>query len=390
MGVIDSVLQAIGIKKTSGKGIEDTAYVSVSPSVVYKEMALYTAVSIIANAISACEFKVYNNKKEVKNEDWFRLNIAPNKNENASLFWNRVIFKCVREKEAFVLIKGGELHLIPKPSIERRDLKGDIYTSVSLSDGTSLEEQFTTKDIYRFSLESKDLNTLINSLWEDYGSIYQAAARAFKDSNARRYILKLDGIKAGDEDFVKDWEDYIKGQIESYMKNEYSTYVQYEGYELEKEQSSTPKTADDLVKIKKDMFETVGQALKIPTSLMTGNVTSVKDVMNVFLTFGADPWGDMIGRELNRVAGYENVSKGNYYRVNTGKIKHRDPIEDAVNIEKLISSGFADIDEARVEMDYIPLDEPWSKIHWLTKNWAKVEDVANGLDEGGASNAGTD
>lgn len=57
------------------------------PSTVYvKELAIYSAVSLIANAISQSEIKVYKNYVCVKDEDYFSLNIKPNPNESASHF----------------------------------------------------------------------------------------------------------------------------------------------------------------------------------------------------------------------------------------------------------------------------------------------------------------
>ena len=73
------------------------------------------------------------------------------------------------------------------------------------------------------------------------------------------------------------------------MKNEYATYVEYEGEELVEESNKTGKTPDDVIKLRKDIFDIVGQALKIPQSLMTGSVTSIKDVCDIFLTFAVDP-----------------------------------------------------------------------------------------------------
>ena len=155
---------------------------------------------------------------------------------------------------------------------------------------------------------------------------------------------------------------------------------------LVKEQKEKQRTSsDEVIKIRKDMFEMVGQALKIPQSLMTGNVTSVKDVMDVFLTLTVDPWADAITEVLNKRATVWEFMKGNYYKANTGKIKHRDIFDLAPNIEKLIGSSFLNPDETREELDRPALDTEWSKTYYMTKNIAKTEDVANGLTEGGGT-----
>ena len=69
----------------------------------------------------------------------------------------------------------------------------------------------------------------------------------------------------------------ISKNIKAYMENEYATYVEYEGEELTEESSNKPqKSSEDFISIRKDIFEVVGQAFKIPASMMLGSVTNVK------------------------------------------------------------------------------------------------------------------
>lgn len=371
--------------KKSRTGENEPITIDIPASIALKEMALYNATSLMANAIGGCEFKVYNKGRKVKNEDWYRLNVAPNKNENASLFWNKVVNRMIRSPNGALVVEiNGELHCAKSFSvINEFPVYGNVYGDVNLGGTCQLDRTFHADEVYLFKMEEQGAVQFITALYDEYGKIFQSAARAFKESNGKKYKLKLDGIKTGDEEFIESYNSYIKDQLESYLKNEYAIYVEYEGYVLNKEEQGQQKTADDIIKLKKDIFETAGQALKIPVSLMSGNVTSVKDVCNVFLTFGVDPWADMIQKVLNKRATMREVLKGNYYVVNTGKIKHRDAIEDAGNIDKLIASGFADIDEVRDEEGYAELNTEWSKQHWITRNYGKIEDVAEGLPEGG-------
>lgn len=234
---------------------------------------------------------MYNNWKEVKNEDWYRLNVAPNKNENASLFWNKVMNRMIRSPNGAMVVEiKGELHCAKDfHTVNEFPIYGNVYGDVQLEGTCQLNRTFRAEEVYLFKMEEQGAIPFISAMYDEYGKIFQSAARAFKESNGMKYILKLDGIKTGDEQFVEDYESYIREQLESYLKNEHAIYVQYEGYELAKEKEDQRKNADDVVKLKKDIFETVGQTFKIPISLMSGNVTSVKDVCNVFLTFGVDP-----------------------------------------------------------------------------------------------------
>ena len=48
-------------------GTTESVVIEIPEELYYKEMAIYTARSYIANAISMCEMRVFENEKRVKN-----------------------------------------------------------------------------------------------------------------------------------------------------------------------------------------------------------------------------------------------------------------------------------------------------------------------------------
>lgn len=361
-----------------------TISIDVPAEIYYKEMALYTASSCLENAIGMCEFKTMIKHKPVKTEDYYILNVAPNKNENSDYFWHKVVRKMIRNPEGALVVEiRGQLHCAESFSIKQnRPILGNIYDGVVLEGGLQLEKSFRADEVYLFRMEDANVRNLVDGIYHEHGKLLQAAARAFRDTNGRKFKLKVDGTKAGNEEFNEQFTNYISKNIKAYMENEYATYVEYEGEELVEESSEkTAKDIEDFIALRKDMFEIVGQALKVPNSLMTGNVTSVDDVCNVFLTFAVDPLADTITAVLNKRAGIKEYMKGNYYKCYTGRIKHRDLFDSAPNADKLIASSVANTDEVREELDLAPLNEPWSKQHYVTNNYSRIEDAAKAVND---------
>lgn len=377
-------------KITSVERYGGTVVIDMPPSLYYKELAIYTASSLIENAISECEFKTYENGNAVKKDDYYLLNVAPNRNENASLFWHKVIRTAIRNpKGALVVEIRGRLHCAKDFSIkEERPILGNLYDGVVLEGGLQLNKVFTADEVYLFKLEDQSAKILIDGLYDEYEKLLQTAARAFRDSNGRKFKFKVPGVKQGDEKFAKEFEEFISKEIKAYMENDYATYVEYEGEVLEEQTEKQRTDSNDIIKLRKDVFDFVGQALKVPQALMTGNVTSVKDVMDVFLTFAIDPWANMIARVLNKRATVREFKEGNYYAVDTGKIKHRDIFDLAPNVEKLIGSSTLNIDEVREELDRAPLNTEFSKRYYMTKNLATTEEIVNSLTEEGGEISG--
>ena len=124
-------------------------------------------------------------------------------------------------------------------------------------------------------------------------------------------------------------------------------------------------------------------AFHIPESMMTGNITNMADVIGSFLTFGADPYADMITEALNKEAGVDNFIAGNYYYVDTSRIMHRDAFDVSADVSNLISSGVKCIDEVREMLGDAPLNTPWSRKHFITKNFEEIERFLQTLPEKG-------
>lgn len=391
MGFVDR-LKEIFPKTITGKQgpSEDVVYIDIPPSLYVKELAIYTATSLIANAISQSEFKVYEDGKSVKNDDYFTLNIKPNKNESASEFWHKVTEKMLRSEDGVLCFTHGfSLYCADDFTVEeKRPFLGNIYSGISI-DGYFLNRKFTADEVFLFKLENTPAKKLIDGVYQEYGTVISSAMEAYRDTNASKYILRIEGVQAGDAQFNKEFETILKEPLRKYVSGEAKIYVQYEGRELQKMKSEgSQKSANDIQKLIEQFFKITGEAFKIPQSLMLGNITNMNDVVKSFLTFGVDPYADMIGKVLTGQYGISEWQKGNYYKVDTSTVNHVDIFDMAANIDKLISSSFACIDEVRERTGLDILGEEWSKRHLLTKNYEFIDkqNLQGGGEEDGVEN----
>ena len=389
MGWFEKIKSAFPKSSKASIGLDESEVEITIPNSLYiRELAIYTATSLIANAISQCEIKVYQNNESVKNEDYFSLNVKPNPNESASEFWQKVINKMLRAspgKGALCFISNRNIYCADDYSIvEQRPFLGNIYGGVSV-DNFLLDRQFTAKQCFIFKLENTQANNLIKSMYEDYGDIVSKAMESYKNSNAQKFKLKVDGAQAGSPEFNKTFEEVLQKPLKQFTSGDKKVYIEYGGYALEPMKTDgTQKNSDDVVKLIDQIFKITGKAYKIPESLMLGNITNMNDVIKAFLTFAVEPVTDMIGKTLTGGYGLEEWQKGNYYKVDTSGINHIDIFDMANNIDKLISSAFMCIDEVRERTGLDAINEKWSRKHVLTKNYEFMEKMMNPVnDEGG-------
>lgn len=353
----------------------DTVLIDIPAELYYKELALYTATNLIANAISRAEIRTYIRGDPAKREDYYLLNVAPNANETASVFWHKVINRVIRKGEALVFEARNSLYCADSYVKEtERPMLGDVYSGVTVGNLT-LEKRFRREEVFLFQLDNINVRQLVDGMYADYGKIMSMAASNLKRSNGQKYKLHIEGTKAGDEEFNKEFEEVIAKQLKTYMAADAAVYPEFDGYKLEGDPiyGTSGKSAEDFLKLRKDLFETIAGALHIPLSMMSGNITNMADVIGAFLTFGADPFADMITEALNKRAGFKNFAKGNRYEVDTRRILHRDTFSIAANISTLIGSGTYCVDEVRELLGEAPLNEWWSKKHFITKNFEEIE-----------------
>ena len=386
MAWISDFLEKLFPVKERVGGNPSAVIIDIPAELYYRELAIFTASSLISNAISRSEMRTFENGVPVKKKDYFLLNVSPNRNETSSVFWHKVINKVIREGEALVVEANGYLYCADSfGRASERPILGDIYESVAVGNFT-FNKQFSQNDSYMFRLDNINVRQLIDGMYEQYGKILSGAAKNLKLSNGQKYKLHIDGVKAGDEKFNEEFEEFIKKQLKTYMESENAVYPEFDGYKLEADPtygSGKSGSAADFVALKKELFSSVAGAFHIPESMMTGNITNMADIIGSFLTFGADPYADMITEALNKEAGPDNYMAGNYYQVDTSRIMHRDAFDVAADVSNLISSGVKCIDEVREMLGDAPLNTDWSKKHFITKNFEEIERFLTSTEKGG-------
>ena len=348
----------------------------------FKELAIYICVSYIANVISNCEFKIFENKKEEKSILYYKLNVSPNPNQTASEFKTDIIFHYFYDGEALVIEKNNNLYCASNYYLDPHYVTGHKFSSILIGDD-EVSKTYQMKDVFYFKLDDKDIKGLIENMYSTYGSALAYAISSYKRSNSEKLILDLENIQAGDPEFNKIYQEVIEKNIEKFMNNDRAIYPQYKGYKLKSfDGNQIQKGSNDITNLKKDIFDTVAQTFKIPNSMMYGNMTNIKDIITQFLTFVIDPVAKMIGEEITRKTyDFDKWSNGNYVWIDTSNITHNDLFEVAEKIEKLVTSGFNNIDEIRPKLGFYPLNNEFGKQHWLSKNIDKIENILKGGDK---------
>lgn len=394
MGFKDWLIQKFAPPKTvTVEEIMTDETVQQAVSELYlKELAFWTCVNKIANALSKCEFKTYYKNEERKEKEWYRWNVEPNPNQNATAFINKMIGMLYRRNEALVVEINGSIYVADSYQKERYALRDYEFKNV-LIDNYTLSDTFRMSDVFFFELNSKDVKKYIDNMNASYSKLMSCAFKAYQKSRGSRGILNISAMAQQAQNFDETFEKLMSEHFANFFKKDNAVLPLFDGYSYQdiSQNSKTYSTENtrDIKALADDIFEFTARAFSFPPSLAKGDVQDTSKAVDELLTFVIDPLAKMITQEINRKeGGYENFSRGNYVRIDTTTVKHIDIFDIATPIDKLISCGAFSVNDILELLGKPRIDEDWANQHIITKNYANVEDVLDAMIETGG-NIGT-
>jgi HK97 family phage portal protein len=385
LGLISWLIDKFGGKPVpTNFRFDEDEYASLVFDIYVREMAFWSAVNIVANAVSKCEFKTYLNGKEDKGREYYLWNIEPNKNQNSSRFLNKLIAKLYRDNECLVIEQNGQLLVADSFNRKPYALYDDVFTEVRVEDFT-FARSFAQSEVLYYQLNEENVRKLINGLYESYSKLIAYSMKAYQRSRGTKGIFKYDTIPVAGTPEREAFDALINRKIKQWMEGDNAALPLGRGQEWKELQHKTytnENTRDIKAQID-DIFDFTARAFGIPPALLRGDVQDTSKAIDQLLTFCIDPLVDMIQEEINRKRnGYEGYSKGTYLKIDTKCIKHVDLLSVATAIDKLIGSGAFCINDIRKAVGDEPINEAWASQHFITKNYETVESALTALEGG--------
>lgn len=362
--------------------VNQQAIASQEIQLAIEDFAIVSAISLIASAVSKCEFRTYIKNKETKADEYYLWNVEPNVNQNSSQYLQELLSKLLYYKECLVVEVNGQLIIADDfNQIEYATLE-NIFTNVRR--GTmNFNRSFRMSEVLYFKLTDDDIRVLLSNLIKGYNNLLNMAIGKYKRSGGRKGIAKVKKTPTGDPEFQKKVDDLFNNRFKSYFESENAVIHLPEGVEYEEKNGEANKKSTsemvDIASITKEIFDRVAQAFKIPPALLRGDIADVEKITDNFLTFCIDPICDMIQEEINRKRyGKAAFLAGSYLGIDTTCIKHIDIFAVAEKVDKLIACGTYSIDELRRKLRDNQINTKWSGKHWMTKNYSDIEDLEGG------------
>lgn len=366
----------------------------------YKNYALQIAINKLADALALCEFQTFEKSKPVKKDNWYLFNVEPNKNQNQSEFWNKVIYKMVYDDNGALVIwsKDDELIVADDYDITEFAFYENIYSNIVLPDNFNLPGTRTESEVFHFKLHNSEIKKVIDSVYDDYGKLIAGTIRNYNRGNAIKMKLSISAIfqqfktkiiKKEDGTEITEYDQVLNDLFDNRFKGVFtdqdSVTPMEEGLGLEPI-SATPGntksgsvTTRDISDTFEDIRDMVADAFGIPRGILKGDTADNEGMHKLFVNYPVRSLADNLQNEINRkYYRKENVLKGNKLKIQTNTINTHDPVEFANAGEALFRIGAFSTNMILEKLGEEPIEEDWADEHYVTKNYERTDNLKGG------------
>lgn len=357
----------------------------------WMEVARSILESYCIAAIQMSTVRIYRSAdapEAADHESWL-WNVSPNPNQSRAEFVAEMLHVALTDRDGALVVpitrnRQTQLWLADGYSINEQPGREDRYEYVSIGGSTEVARRsYRASEAYRFKLMPcpgwSDLLTLAVKEYQELGS---AAEAAFEDSNAMRYKLSTETPVSGNDKNMERIAEYIDQSLKPFLKGDRGVLPVYKGFDLTRlagaSSAASWRRSEDIINIRKDMFDAVAACFRVPVSLLYGNTNNFEAVWTSFVTFCVDPIARATADEIARkTLTEEEWMAGGRVVVDTSHIKHVDLFDVADKVEKLVGSSIDTPNEIRTFTGQRPSSAPGMDEYQRTKNFETAGEVNN-------------
>ncbi|WP_338566946.1 phage portal protein [Peribacillus frigoritolerans] len=353
--------------------IQDT-----SNKIHMKQLAIQTCINMIGRTISQSEFYVKKEKKIVKDEMYYRLNVRPNPNMSASQFWHTVVHKLIYDNECLIIQSDTE-DLLIADSFTRIEyaLVNDSFKDVTIKNFT-FSRTFQMSEVIYLEYSNKKLSTLFDGLYSDYGELFGRIIEFQNRKNQIRGVVNIEAVNDKTEKGQEKLQNYINKIYKAFSGKSVAIVPQQKGFKFEEMKNGQSQSVDEVAKVADGFLDQVAKPLGIPISLLHGDMADVEKPTRNYMTFCIDPFLKKIKDELNA----KMIDKKEYLagkKIETKRISYSNMFDVAAAVDKLRSSGVSNGNELREELGLERVeDDPMLDKYVITKNYQESSEALKG------------
>lgn len=379
MSLFDVFKQSIRNEEPSD-WIPDLVYGDDESARAYlKIMAKNTVLDFVARTMSTLEVK-FKNKDGTA--DWeYILNVRPNNDMSAATFWEKFFYRLMDDNEVLVIFtEDNQLLIADDFSRTEYAVYDDVFTGVTVKNYV-FQKSFNMSDVIYIEYNNDKLDRFTKGLFEDYSELFGRIIEIAMRNNQIRGSVSINATATANE--KKDENGKTRTEkLQEYVDKIYQAFktksvaivakvknIDYEEYT--NKQGVSNQSLDELNKMKTSLIDDVANAIGVPTALIYGEKAELDSNLQAFRKLCIAPLMKKLEDELiAKIITKKEYKNGE--RIKVSKVLPVSILENATQIDKIVSSGTFLRDEVREVTDYDPLSNGEGQQLIMTKNYEKV------------------
>lgn len=343
----------------------------------FREAAFWTCINLIANAIGKCEVREFRGGEQKRGQEWYIWNVQPNKNQNASAFWHKLISKAFCEGDALIVSEPYGVGIVVADGFTIDDTR-PTYSYRNVEVGKRKIDRLSESEVLYLRFNHKNMEPLIRKMSDSFLKLMASSMQNYLFNSGQHWKVHVDQILAGDDEWRTSFASMMEQQIKPFLNSASAILPEMDGYTYTQlSGGNTAVKSDEIRALVTSIWAETSRAFLIPSALIAGNQQDTTVANRQFLTDVIDPIARMIEQEANRKRfTMDEYLAGDRLTVDTSAIVHFDIFANASNVEKIIGSGLKSVNELRAMIGDAPVPEEWANKHFMTKNIGSTEEAA--------------
>lgn len=348
-----------------------------SDRIYLKQLAIQICVNHIADTISQSNFKINNDNEKLGKHIEYLLNVRPNRNQNASQFWQQVIYRLINDNEVLIIQTDSEELVIASDFVkEDAALYDSIFKEVQVEDFT-FKRNFTMSDVIYLEYSNGQMKQIIDGLFNDYGDMFSRLVKYQLHAHQIRATFQLAATGRKDEAAKEKFQSFVDKLTSSFNSNDVAIVPLQPGHEYKEHGNvAAGKSVDEVNKVLNGFIDKVAMALRIPANLLYGEMADTKEASRNYMKFCINPLLKQISDEFTSKLFERKDIEENEHGLEIRPLSLENLFDRAEAIDKLVSSGTFTRNEVRVEAGKKPSDDPELDKYLITKNYEHADEQA--------------
>lgn len=339
-----------------------------------KQLALEICINFIARSVAQTEFRIMENKKRLR-DDWdYLLNVRPNTDSSASDFWQDATYKLIHDREVLIVLSDSNDLLIADSFLrEERAVYPDTFKNVTVK-GYTFARSYSMDEVIYLTYNNAKLQRFMDGMFEDFTELFSRMIQTSMFSNQIRATAGMDAAQSLDDENMAKLQKFIDKMFNAFKTKAFAIVPKLKGFDYNEivNGGNGGRSVEDIMKVLDKAIEYVAELLGIPSAIIMGSLSDYETAVKSYIKFTNNPILKKYTDEFNA----KLIDKKEYQagkRIEAFGIQVKSATENAEAVDKLVASGAYTRNEVREKFGDERVDDPELDKFVLTKNYQSME-----------------